>query len=715
MADDANDDDNSDDTLMLPLPNGNLYAQRYDEIIDEVVETLHRKQKILTKIICVPGKKTFVADWMKQTYEILLEADPDTSIVTPSGLSIKQLSDFPTGQKFKDAFKPLQSDDTKNITMHFHLDSAPPLHRIKSKHRRLVDHLQTHKIYMDESFSGSDDEVLIGYFMGIQADKLYLTGFSDDLRHLIKHTKLQPGEIELKNNARKALEWNGDDDKTPPFHVKVRNVTRKYQGAEYASKAVGMIVAREHATFFKSLLKRTGDDKSLSGTGTFYNVVQNDRTFHRIIKWHNDQISNTAILPVVGITLAAMNHPLKVKRVTDNKEGYTTTSIRAELCNSGLFNSIHSTRQTADEGRWILVIANKSHTEAATKHFHSLIQSVYAASHSQIQQNDLDQTYPMPQTEDREQTQARSNDQVRSHQSNAWHSLFSESHQVTGGSTMRNMNRSKPRRIVEISFDSESSVQFPYLPDKKNQRQQSRTNRKQQKSAEHTSPTSSQGDSFISAVTRAEFETLSLGIGKMIKDEVQSTMTNGTDQTMLTIFRDEMTASRIETQKQITLIQTQMTTFQNLLTGLLPHLALSAATTPTSNNTTCESSTPGTHDHLDLQHTDTIDIDSTDTPQTQPQASPSAEPYTRSSSKKVSMATDDHSMPDNVSHNAPSMTDDTPPPKRHNTGTNIKHLTPLPSTRTKTGHRVFPPSSSPKTKSPLNSTTVNKKINGGRS
>jgi hypothetical protein len=154
---------------------------------------------------------------MKQTYEIILEADPKAAIATPSGLTIVNLTDFPTGKKFKDAFLPTQSDDTKKISMNFHITLAPALNKIKAKHCRLVDHLQKHQIYLDKSFSGSDKELLIGYFLGIQADKLYLTGFSDDLREVVAKNQLQPGEHELMQNARDKLDW---PEATPPFSCK---------------------------------------------------------------------------------------------------------------------------------------------------------------------------------------------------------------------------------------------------------------------------------------------------------------------------------------------------------------------------------------------------------------------------------------------------------------------------------------------------------------
>jgi hypothetical protein len=56
MAEDANDDDSSDTQLLLPEPVGNLYVTAYDARLDEVMETIERKQKILAKIMCYRRK-----------------------------------------------------------------------------------------------------------------------------------------------------------------------------------------------------------------------------------------------------------------------------------------------------------------------------------------------------------------------------------------------------------------------------------------------------------------------------------------------------------------------------------------------------------------------------------------------------------------------------------------------------------------------------------
>jgi hypothetical protein len=166
----------------------------------------------------------------------------------------------------------------------------------------------------------------------------------------------------------------------PPFYVKVRNITRHIKGVEFSSKAVGVIVAKEHAVFFKTLLTRACEENIFPGMGHYYNLLRNDRTFPQIIKWHNDQISNTATIPILGISRKAMLQPINVKRGTQGTQDDTTTTLRKELSQAGLFSAIHSTKQTYDEGRWILVVSNKNHTEAAVKFFNKTINAIYSTN-----------------------------------------------------------------------------------------------------------------------------------------------------------------------------------------------------------------------------------------------------------------------------------------------------------------------------------------------
>lgn len=63
---------------------------------------------------------------------------------------------------------------------------------------------------------------------------------------------------------------------------------------------------------------------------------------------------------------------------------------------------------------------------------------------------------------------------------------------------MRNMQRVKQRKIVEISFDTESNDQFPNLSKPKN-KIQARPTQQHKNQNDNSSPTSSQGDSLISA------------------------------------------------------------------------------------------------------------------------------------------------------------------------------------------------------------------------
>jgi hypothetical protein len=333
---------------------------------------------------------------------------------------------------------------------------------------------------------------------------------------------------------------------------------------------VGVIVAKEHAVFFKTLLTRACDENIFPGMSHYYNVLRNDRTFPQIIKWHNDQIANTATIPVLGILREAMLQPINVKRGTQGTQDDKTTTLRKEISQSGLFSAIHSTKQTYDEGRWILVLSNKNHTEAAVKFFNTTINAIYSTNEPQINRNDLVITTPLPKIEPREESYARSANPTRNLQANAWASIIDDTQNLDEGSRMTNKARTKQCKIVEISFDPESTEQFHELQNKSPDKQNPRPTRKGKQKTDQSSPNSSQSDSIISAVTRAEFENFSQSISKMVKDEVQSTISNSTDQTMLTIYRDELAANRRDTQNQMKMLQQQMAHFHTLLTNLTP-------------------------------------------------------------------------------------------------------------------------------------------------
>jgi hypothetical protein len=234
---------------------------------------------------------------------------------------------------------------------------------------------------------------------------------------------------------------------------------------------------------------------------------------------------------------------------------------------------------------------------------------------------------------------------------------------------MRNMTRSIPRKIVEISFDPESEDQFSNLAQRSSNHNQSQTSRKHKHKNDNSSLTSSQGDSIISAVTRAEFQNLSQGISQMVKDEVQSMISTGTDQTMITLFRnemaanrDEMAANQLEAKTQFEFIQQQMTTFQTIITSLMPHLATTPTNPPTTNN-----DTPPTNN---LKQPPKYTFDTPDTPLDKHDET--SAPHSPPLIKKVHIA--DQNMHDNVSHKAISSSGHTPPPKRPRGG--------LPGTRT---------------------------------
>ena len=67
---------------------------------------------------------------------------------------------------------------------------------------------------------------------------------------------LQEGGKKLGKEAEKQLEWSGS---TFPLYLCVRNITRVHQKAEWASKAIVIVVVEEYCSsaLARTLLSRT--------------------------------------------------------------------------------------------------------------------------------------------------------------------------------------------------------------------------------------------------------------------------------------------------------------------------------------------------------------------------------------------------------------------------------------------------------------------------
>lgn len=681
MSDDVTDVNDGDEPWFTQETSGHVGAVEYCDEMTEVVETLEREQKILAKIVCVPGKTTYVAAWMKKYFEIILEVDAKAQLRTNTGKVIKRLEDFPVGQKFSDAFKPVQSDDTKSVKIVFYMTSTPTLSSIKNRYRKLVDHLQANQIYMDESFSGSDEEEIIGYFMGFQADKTYVTGFSDDLREMITRMTLQPGELHMLAEAKRTLTWS-PTNACPPFYARVRNVTRVHAGSQYTSKAIGISTAKEHSAFFKTLLIRAQDEKQLNGLGRYINSPT-DRSFYKAIKWHNDQIDPTSIIPILGLSRTAMLHPLQAQ--LPDRSGSITTTIRDELINSGKFCTIHSTKQTFSEGRWILVVSDKNKVKEAGAFFTKLVQSMYGGKNGQIPIEARNADMSSPSIEEKSQTEHRY--RSASNQPNAWGSTFSSENKIEGGSRLRNMpiknnKKRQTRRVVELSFDPESISEFPDLQTQQTNRNtgsrsvNSAKSTKSNKSAKsNKSNASSESGSAVSAVTRADFtnlaEGLSKDISKMIRDEYSVLSANSDASSMINILKDELVEGRKRQDRSIQLMEHSM----QLMSAMMNQLVSQTKPPPASQSTTTNA--PFSASAI----TDTATSNASNTPQSPTSQQPQrydVPPFNSGgaiikSQRRVTI--DDAPMKnhDDYEHPTPASTGATPPPKKPR-GTNATSL-----------------------------------------
>jgi hypothetical protein len=124
-----------------------------------------------------------------------------------------------------------------------------------------------------------------------------------------------------------------------------------------------------------------------------------------------------------------MPHPLKAQKA-DGSAGITTATLRNnELIDSRLFATIHSTKQTADEAGWMLIVAQKHKSkEASAAFFSKLVKHVCGGTNGQTPIEARSNTVTIPVIEEKEQTKSGHNN--FSNLPNAWGSIFSHSNKI---------------------------------------------------------------------------------------------------------------------------------------------------------------------------------------------------------------------------------------------------------------------------------------------
>ena len=275
-----------------------------------------------------------------------------------------------------------------------------------------------------------------------------------------------------------------------------------------------------------------------------------------MIKWQNDAIDKTAVLPMLGITRKAMLAPLKISRQTGEVPIYT--NLRSEIANSEHFSAIHLTRATDTEGRWFLVVADESKVKAASKFILQITKSIYTPTQSQIPLEARHEEFNVPEIEDKSKTMALITQPISDQQASAWGPIFSNTDTTKSGSRMRNLPTRKPRqvrKIVELSFDPESTDDFPHLKTSKPVKaSNSVTSKYKSTSYSHSS---------VSGVTKADFATLGDELRALVHDElrsvksVKSNNTSQTNLTMVTLMSEGMLANRKSDEVKMVMMQQQ--------------------------------------------------------------------------------------------------------------------------------------------------------------
>jgi hypothetical protein len=328
----------------------------------------------------------------------------------------------------------------------------------------------------------------------------------------------------------------------------------------------------------------------------------------------------------------------------------------------------------------MLIVADKAKVPEATKYVNQMMAAIYGANNSQIPDEAKVLGIDKPKIESKEQTQARANPVSR--QGSAWGAIFKSDYETTGGSRMKNM--AKPRRggvrkTVELSFDPESKDDFPELKSSKKDTEEAKSSKSSKASKTSKKSESSSDNDTISAVTKEDFHLLGNNLRDMIRSETQSVLSSGTDVTMISLLRDELAASREQSQAQMKMMAEQMTMFQSMMKTMLPNTSNTNEPTTKNQNETeskesdsIESATPS-DDTVQTQTTfreekrktrsTTKEANEYTVPKYKHDQSIVDEAITQSPSR-VDVSNNDEEMNDNTEHKKPKSSGMTPKAKK---------------------------------------------------
>jgi hypothetical protein len=111
---------------------------------------------------------------------------------------------------------------------------------------------------------------------------------------------------------------------------------------------------------------------------------------------------------------------------------------------------------------------------------------------------------------------------------------------------MKNMpQQQQGRKIVELSFDPESKKDFPNLTNQTQRKSATKLVTSTRSQESKKSEALSESDT-VSAVTRADFQTLGDDLREMLRTKAKSVLTSGTDITLVTLLCEELEANRLE-------------------------------------------------------------------------------------------------------------------------------------------------------------------------
>ena len=298
-----------------------------------------------------PAKRTNqinVFESHKKVFAAMKMMDNTTKIITKKGTVFDHPDSFPEGQAYLEHFPSINEvQRQRKVFVRCQVESSIMMSKFKFGEQSVMSALLENNTYMKYEKYNTHKEDSIGWLKYVNPVISLQRTTREKISDALMLVHLNEEEMKAMKNTSKEIT---DDPQRqneiliPAFDIHHKTVGNGNGANRISTTAFDIRCNPKDSSLLKTLMARCSEDTNNDFTFIPYGLLQmtNAETYRRQIIFQNNFIASMAIIPIYGVTKAAMRDKVQEK-------------LRQVAGISG----IEETHLTMDKGKW-LVVTNKA-------------------------------------------------------------------------------------------------------------------------------------------------------------------------------------------------------------------------------------------------------------------------------------------------------------------------------------------------------------------